>query len=370
MVPKPPHVSVLAPSFPRLPSGGARTYYEHANRLAARGYQVSVVHPLGRRRPPWRLLDIARSYAQAVRDRTPQRRITWMEIDPRVEMLFVDLLHDQMPLPAADLYVGTLWRTSEILGRRADGVAKMQLIQAYETWMGPVDRVEATWRLPMHIAVVSHGLLDRAAHLGLPDRRLHLVPNGIDTSVFNQGSATGGRPPHLAVNVSLASVKGFDDAVETLRLVHEALPELPITAFGTSIRPHRLPHYVRYHRRLHDRGLVEGIYRRCSVFLCTSLSEGWGFPSMEAMACGAALVSTRNGGVDEFARDGESALLCAVGDTAALARSVLRMVHDPQLRDQVAANGRQRVATFTWESSADAFEAVVRQALLERNLVS
>jgi glycosyltransferase involved in cell wall biosynthesis len=45
------------------------------------------------------------------------------------------------------------------------------------------------------------------------------------------------------------------------------------------------------------------------VFMLTSRYEGWGLPATEAMACGAAVVSTRNGGTEDFLVDGAQLLL-------------------------------------------------------------
>jgi glycosyltransferase involved in cell wall biosynthesis len=42
--------------------------------------------------------------------------------------------------------------------------------------------------------------------------------------------------------------------------------------------------------------------------------EGWGLPSLEAMACGAAVVSTRSDGIEDFVVDGRNGLLSPVGD--------------------------------------------------------
>jgi L-malate glycosyltransferase len=118
-------------------------------------------------------------------------------------------------------------------------------------------------------------------------------------------------------------------------------------------------------RGLSGRSLVEQVYDSSSVFLCASHREGFGFPSLEAMACGAALVSTRNGGVDEFAVDGESAVLADVGDIDGLAAAVLELLADSARHDQIAANGLRASERFSWEASVTAFEAAARAALDE-----
>ena len=75
--------------------------------------------------------------------------MSWQEIDPAVELLYVPVLADRY-LPDADAVVATAWQT-------ADGVAGLSdrkgrgcyLIQHHETWSGRAERVDETWRLPL-----------------------------------------------------------------------------------------------------------------------------------------------------------------------------------------------------------------------------
>jgi glycosyltransferase involved in cell wall biosynthesis len=359
------HVTIIAPAFPWAPSGGARTYYEHANGLARKGYRVSVLHARELRAGPVaRLADIGRERVRGLRAGSVRRRVSWMDIDPRVHMGLIDGLGERAVLPPADLRIGTFWRTTEFLAQRpADGAKTMHLVQAYETFAGPAERVDAVWRLPIHMAVVSGSLRRKALDLGVPRELIHEVPNGIDHSVFHPTRTPLDRPPHVAFLAMNTPVKGLVDAVEVARRVHRVRADVRFTAFGGWTRPRVLPRFVDYVRAASGRELVERVYDRASVFLCTSRSEGFGFPSLEAMACGAALVSTRNGGVDEFATDGESAMLCDVGDVDALADAVVTLLTDLRRRDEVAVAGMRRATRFTWAASVDAFEKAVRAAL-------
>jgi len=348
-----------------LPGGGARTYYEHASALARRGHDVTVVHSLNYPAGP---VGAATGWArQKVRDLRAgnlTRRVSWLEIDPRVRMRFVPAFDRRASLPPADVRIGTYWQTNEYLaGLPADGAARMQLIQAWEVWAGPEDRVLATWRLPFDTVVVSESLYQRGLALGLDPQRLHLAANGIDHELFQVRRPVTDRAPCVAFLAHDAPVKGLAEAIETLRLVHERRPDIELLAFGGQPRPAGLPGYVRYlHKPLGAR-LADQVYNRATVFLCPSQSEGFGFPSLEAMACGAALVSTRNGGVDDFGVHEQSALLADVGDSPGLAAAILRLCEDDELRLRLAEAGRQSAARFTWSASTEAFARAVEAAL-------
>ncbi|MCW2540858.1 MAG: hypothetical protein JWN95_2583 [Frankiales bacterium] len=360
-------ISILAPTLARLPGGGARTYYEHANALAARGYLVSVVHSLScRPGVAGRLEGLARAKVRDLRAGNLTRRVSWMPIDPRVRMQFVANFDERTTLPAADLRIGTYWLTNEFLANRPpDGAAHLQLIQAYEVWAGPADRVDATWRLPIDTVVVSESLYQRGLQLGVSPDRLHIAANGIDHDTFRVKRPIASRPPRVAFLSHEAPVKGLKESIETLRIVHEQRPDIELVAFGGAARPAVLPKFIDYVRKPIG-AQVADLYNGASIFLCASRSEGFGFPSIEAMACGAALVSTRNGGVDDFAVDGESALLCDVGDVMGLSAAILRLADDDALRSQLTKAGLIAVQRFTWEESTNAFASFVRVALDNR----
>jgi glycosyltransferase involved in cell wall biosynthesis len=84
---------------------------------------------------------------------------------------------------------------------------------------------------------------------------------------------------------------------------------------------------------------------------------------MEAMACGAALVTYDNGGCRDYARDGETALVAPRRDVAALAEALARVAGDAALRSRLAAAGQARVTTeFDWDRAVARMEALFLRA--------
>jgi hypothetical protein len=162
-------------------------------------------------------------------------------------MVVVPRFDDSTVLPAADLRVGTFWRTTEYLGtHQFDGAATMQLLQAYETFAAPADRIDAVWRLPMHAAVVSSALRDKGLELGVPPSHLHVVPNGLDHAVFAPTRPVRDRPPQLAFLAHETPIKGLAEAIEVAVRVHRARPDVPIVAFGGRARPLSIPVFINY----------------------------------------------------------------------------------------------------------------------------
>lgn len=103
-------------------------------------------------------------------------------------------------------------------------------------------------------------------------------------------------------------------------------------------------------------GFHENPYRymaAADVFVLSSLFEGFGNVIVEAMACGAPVVATDCPyGPREIIRDGENGLLVEPASADSLARGILRVLTDGELKKRLAANGLARARDFEAESIA------------------
>jgi len=108
---------------------------------------------------------------------------------------------------------------------------------------------------------------------------------------------------------------------------------------------------------------LAALYSGADIYLCPSWDEGLGMPPMEAMACGAALVTYDNGGCRDYARDGETALVVPRRDVAALGSALGRLATDAALRARIAAAGLAHVRTaFDWDRSVERLAALFQGA--------
>jgi glycosyltransferase involved in cell wall biosynthesis len=106
-----------------------------------------------------------------------------------------------------------------------------------------------------------------------------------------------------------------------------------------------------------DDGLAE-LYRRAFALLIPSLSEGFGLPALEAMACGCPVVAARAGALPEVC--GDAALLLEPTDVDAWLEAVTALVASPAARAQLIEAGLARAARFTWERTAQGVAAIYR----------
>jgi len=104
------------------------------------------------------------------------------------------------------------------------------------------------------------------------------------------------------------------------------------------------------------------LYAEADLFVSAERRAGWSNTAAEAMACGAAVVCTRSG-TEDFARDGDTALVCRHAWSWRLSRKVARMLRDPRLRLAVAARGRGGIVEFAWSRAAERIEAAIAARL-------
>lgn len=105
------------------------------------------------------------------------------------------------------------------------------------------------------------------------------------------------------------------------------------------------------------------IYNLASVFVYPSLYEGFGFPPLEAMACGTPTITTDVSSMREFA--GQACLLTPPQDEAALAAAIRRLLDEPQLQARLSGLGRIQAARYTWKRTAQETLKIYQQVLEE-----
>jgi glycosyltransferase involved in cell wall biosynthesis len=131
---------------------------------------------------------------------------------------------------------------------------------------------------------------------------------------------------------------GSDPTVQSLRALGE--------------RSHMLGH-------VSDATLAE-LYRRCAVFCYPSLYEGFGLPVLEAMAAGAAVLTSNVSSLPEVG--GDAVHYADPLDQADIASKLARLLDSPRLRSELGAAARARAAEFDWARTAETVFGVLRCA--------
>jgi glycosyltransferase involved in cell wall biosynthesis len=120
----------------------------------------------------------------------------------------------------------------------------------------------------------------------------------------------------------------------------------------------KLENKVRFLGRVSDLELIT-LYSLADVFAFPSFSEGFGIPPLEAMACGAPVITSNTSSLPEVV--GDAALLADPHDVKGLGHAITRLLEDEQLREELRQKGYQRARQYTWSASASKMLSVYQK---------
>jgi len=106
---------------------------------------------------------------------------------------------------------------------------------------------------------------------------------------------------------------------------------------------------------------LAAIYRGADIFVFPSIYEGFGFPLLEAMACGVPSIAARSSSLPEIG--GEAALYFDPHNARELELAIERLAHDDALRRDLIDRGRGRAAEFRWDRTAEQTLEVLRRVV-------
>jgi glycosyltransferase involved in cell wall biosynthesis len=200
-------------------------------------------------------------------------------------------------------------------------------------------------------------------HYGVQPDRVTVIPYGV-RSFPNQPTPVpqrkyilfvGRMVPYRNINTLINAFLKIQDQIEhDLILVGEICCDLKIPESNN---------------RIVVRGYVEpdelaSLYTGASAFVFPSLAEGFGFPPLEAMACGCPVLTSAEASLPEVCHN--AALIIDPRSEESIAQGLLEILSNHDLRSRLIREGFRRVSELTWEKTAGAhlrlFEQVLRGA--------
>jgi glycosyltransferase involved in cell wall biosynthesis len=192
-----------------------------------------------------------------------------------------------------------------------------------------------------HTVVTVSEAAARDIEAGFGAKGVIVTPNGIDARFTPVGPRAGGEyvlyvgndKPHKNVEALVAACE---------------LAKVQLVLAGAA--------FERFRGRAELKGFVSGddlaaLYRGALALVMPSLDEGFGLPAAEAMACGAAVITSNAPALVEIT--GDAALHVDARDVGALADAIARVAADASLREQLAARGIEQAKHFTWKRCAE-----------------
>lgn len=235
---------------------------------------------------------------------------------------------------------------------------------------------------PEHYTRPSLAVLRRGLHLARRRARLVMCPSQATAEACRNAGIDGDRVRVVPWGVTVRTVREVDARAALSR---HGLTQ-PYVLFCGTVEPRKnLPRVVRAFRDLDrrdvdlvlvgprgwkesvdtdlaalgerakvlgyvPRGELDALYANAAVVVYPSLAEGFGLPVLEAMAHGAAVVTSSGTATEETA--GDAAMLVEPLDTGAISGAIAMLLDDRELAARLGLAARERAGSFSWTRSA------------------
>lgn len=196
-------------------------------------------------------------------------------------------------------------------------------------------------------------------------RSSHIVPNGIDTSLFHPHvkpiAPRGEKFRVLIEGAGSIAFKKLDLAFEVTNRFPDV--EVWLASADGVVKPHW--RYDRIFSRLALEAMP-AIYASCHVLLKLSVVESFAYPPLEIMACGGVPIIGEVTGIEEYARHERNCLIVPANDAVGAAAALKRLSTDKALWNRLSKNAAETGRSLDWKTRLPLFESIVKKILRKK----
>jgi len=209
------------------------------------------------------------------------------------------------------------------------------------------------------VIAISEYVKQQLVEVGVPEKKITVVYHGVDVDrfTFNAGARdtllgeVAVQPEEFLIVSATARVawKNPQVAIDACALL--ARRGVPVRLLYAGIGPLRYGLEERCRAmgiwdRVHWMGYYkepERLFQACDAYVHCSTGEAFGFSLAEAMACGAPVVASRSGAIEELVDDGRTGILATAHEASSFADALEVLFKNPRLRQEMGLRGRDRV---------------------------
>lgn len=276
---------------------------------------------------------------------------------------------------------------ANVIGRIATWLAGVPLVAISRGWTGEDSKIRVyEWldrkflKFADHIVAVSAKQQEKITHFGIPIEKISVIHNCINVnggpeSVVSIRTELGlERDALLVVSAGrLSPEKNYSGMIDAARIVAGKNKNIYFAVFGEGVQRAELAGKIAL-AGLSNRFFLPGfridmqtLLWDIDIFVLPSFTEGLPNVILEAFAAGKPIVATAVGGTPEVVEDGISGFLTDPREPECMAKYILRLAEDPDLRKGMGTRGLENVKmNYTFEHQTDQYEKVYQRLIKER----
>lgn len=357
--------------------GGMKILISLADRLGQRGHVVSITTPDHRSQLDWAQIENVNIIQVSIKNNLIYRLARKLHAylsgtRQPIEMMYWDEVSAFMrALPESDITIATSPLTALATALNNSSSAAFNYLQHFEPliFTEPLMSRFATLspRLPLRVIANSTWLKNKLIdQLQVGEENIIVQPSAVDTDVFFPRPV--GRFPRTKGRCRVVTMgkphpwKGFNDALDAMKLVFAECADVEWFVYAEKdvFKKDEAAPYTLL-TGIANESLAE-LLSSADIVIVPSWYESSPLPVLEALACGAALVTTSLG-TEDLVTDHSNALVVPPKRPDLMAQAVISLINDEVLRKRLIQAGLVSVQSFSWESTVSAIEQLFADSL-------
>ena len=314
--------------------GGSKIILEHANRLTERDHKVTLIS----------------------HDEKPK----WFKLNEKVDFIQVpwnEVLCEEIP-KNTDIIIATYWR--EIYECVEQKIAPVIYFEQGDYHLFDLEKlddrtfnyIEKQLKTINFIYTVSNFAKEKLKEIYNVESIV--IPNAVDNNVFYYEKHTKNDVSNITlIGSEEATFKRIQNILDAIKIIEKKgykiklnwiTPTVPKknTDISAIVNPPQM--------------LIGDTLRKTDIYICASMYESFCLPVLEAMTCGAAIVTTNNGGNMDFVEDEKNALIIEKDNIDDIVEKIERLLNNENLKQYLIKNGVEESARYSWDITINKIE--------------
>lgn len=320
--------------------GGSKIILEYANRLAKKGHKINIV-----------------TY-----DEYPD----WYELSDKINFVKVPENEDiEKYIPNSDVVVPTSWKCIRKAIKANKG--PVAFFEQGGSHLFEIDRLSEIKRkvvydrmqLPPFIYTVSKYSEEKIEEIY--GRRSSIIYNALESKIFYPREKERNEN-EISITIVGSEDFKFKNVGEVLEVIRELKEKYQIKLnWITQTEPKINKEEGKNAIVNPEQKIIGDVLRNTDIYICNSEYESFGLPTLEAMTCGATVITTDTGGMRDFVIDRENALVIKHHNKEDMKEKIEMLINDKNLMHKMSQNGIATASKFNWDNTILSMEKYFRE---------
>ncbi len=228
----------------------------------------------------------------------------------------------------------------------------------------------------MSVITISNSSKDDLVKLGFDEKKINIVPMGLDLVPLEQIPATKEETPTLIYFGSIRPMKRVTEIAQAFSYIAKEIPDSRLWIVGSGddsytskvkkiIRKNNLENKVKFWGNVPKDKKAE-LFQKAHIAFCASIREGWGLVVSEANAMGTPAVVYNVPGLKDSTVNNVTGIICDNNNPKTLAKNAIILIKDKELYSMLQVHALDKSKELNWDKTTQSFEKLINEVLFSK----